>query len=89
MQVLNTEYNHVCFNDIVFDISYQQFLPVWNPTKEVIDIIFKYQVHYTAASIESMRDILVTEDAKQAVTGLQEKENPELYAERVQQSMAR
>lgn len=89
MQVLNTEYNHVCFNDIVFDISYQQFLPVWNPTEEVIDIIFKYQVHYTAASIESMRDILVTEDAKQAVTGLQEKENPELYAERVQQSMAR
>lgn len=89
MQVLNTEYNHVCFNDIVFDISYQQFLPVWNPTKEVIDIIFKYQVHYTAASIESMRDILVTEGAKQAVTGLQEKENPELYAERVKQSMAR
>lgn len=89
MQVLNTEYNHVCFNDIVFDISYQQFLPVWNPTEEVIDIIFKYQVHYTAASIESMRDILVTEDAKQAVTGLQEKENPELYAERVKQSMAR
>ena len=89
MQVLNTEYNHVCFNDIVFDISYQQFLPVWNPTEEVIDIIFKYQVHYTAASIESMRDILVTEGAKQAVTGLQEKENPELYAERVKQSMAR
>lgn len=89
MRVLNTEYNHVCSNDIVFDISYQQFLPVWNPTEEVIDIIFKYQVHYTAASIESMRDILVTEGAKQAVTGLQEKENPELYAERVQQSMAR
>jgi len=42
MQVLNTEYNHVCFNNIVFDISYQQFLPVWNPTEEVIDIIFKY-----------------------------------------------
>ena len=45
MQVLNTEYNHVCFNNIVFDISYQQFLPVWNPTEEVIDIIFKYLVH--------------------------------------------
>ena len=42
MQVLNTEYNHVCFNNIVFDICYQQFLPVWNPTEEVIDIIFKY-----------------------------------------------
>ena len=42
MQVLNTEYNHVFFNNIVFDISYQQFLPVWNPTEEVIDIIFKY-----------------------------------------------
>ena len=40
--LINTEYNHVCFNNIVFDISYQQFLPVWNPTEEVIDIIFKY-----------------------------------------------